>query len=142
MFLTNQKLTVLKKFPIFFIVTTFTNIKIPKAKFESDCSYKDYNQFLFVLNNYSLRRQIKRRVSSDLFSLVWNVHYMWLAGKPRSPNWSGVSWNFIKIKIKKGVQKKRKTSMRRRRVFQVALEDGQNINFALEIFDHSMVVSY
>ena len=42
----NQHLTVLKKHPIFFILTPFTNTKIHKTKFEAGCSYKDCNQFL------------------------------------------------------------------------------------------------
>ena len=41
-----KNITVLKKYPMFSILTASTNIKIRKAKFEAGCSYKDCNQFL------------------------------------------------------------------------------------------------
>ena len=45
-FLSKPKFNCFKKYEIFFILTSSTNIKIRKAKFEAGCSYKDCNQFL------------------------------------------------------------------------------------------------
>ena len=41
-----QIITVLRKYPIFFILIALTNIKIHKAKFEAGCSYNVFDQFV------------------------------------------------------------------------------------------------
>ena len=41
-----KMLIVLKKCPMFFMLTASTSIKINKAKFEAGCSCKGFNQFL------------------------------------------------------------------------------------------------
>ena len=65
-----------------------------------------------------------------VFLLIWNLLYLVNPRhKPRNHNWSGVRWNCINIEIKKN-GKKLKTSIKRSRVFQIALKSGRNENFA------------
>ena len=81
-----------------------------------------YNQFL-LLNDYRLWHWIRSFIwfiPTNLESAIFD-----LTTKPQIPNWSGVSWNFIKFEIKKGSVKKRKTSNNRSSVFKIALEGGR-----------------
>ena len=71
---------------------------------------------------------------------MFNVHYIWLADQPRGPNWSGVRWNFIKFEIKKGVEKKKKTSTWRGRVFRVELKGTENKFCLKELWSSSAFV--
>ena len=89
--------------------------------------------------------------SDKEFHLIYyhwfGIHYIWLTHKPGSTNSSVVSWNLIKFG-EKGSVKKRKTSINRSRVFEIALEgerewkNGGNGNFGWESFDYSMLLSY
>ena len=56
---------------------------------------------------------------------------------------SQLEWSqlkFYKVGNKKGSVKKRKTSIKRSRVFQIALKGGDNTNVAWEISDHPMLL--
>ena len=61
--------------------------------------------------------------------------------KPQSPNWSGVSSNFLRFEIKKRSVKKRKTSIKTGRFFEIALKGGVNRNVTWENFDHLVFLS-
>ena len=61
--------------------------------------------------------------------------------KPQSPNWSGVSSNFLRFEIKKRSVKKRKASIKTGRFFEIALKGGDNRNVTWENFDHLVFLS-
>ena len=108
---------------MFFILTASRNIKIHGTKFEVGCSYKECNQFLLLKN--------KQGVSYDLFPLIWNPLCLISLQATKSLLEEG-QLKFHKISNKKGSVKKNKTSIKRRRVFKIALKDGGNRKFASE----------
>ena len=105
---------------MFFILTTSVSIKIHKAKLEASCSYK-VCALKFVHEN-SIRSFIWF-IPIDFKSFICDYptsHKIIIAiGSGEIETWN-----------KKGKGKKIKTSIRRSRVFKIALNNGGNENFS------------
>ena len=76
----------------------------------------------------------------DLFPVLWNPLYLISSQATKSQ----LDWGRLKLYQvwnKKESVKKRKTRIKRIRVLQIALKNGENENFAWENFNHSMLLS-